>query len=34
MDSPLEFRYIALTDNEKLRVFKMNALTKEVMQLD
>jgi len=34
MDSPLEFRYVALTDNEKLRVFKMNALTKEVMQLD
>lgn len=34
MDSPLEFRYVALTDNEKLRVFKMNALTKEVTQLD
>ncbi len=34
MDSPLEFRYVAFTDNEKLRVFKMNALTKAVTQLD
>jgi hypothetical protein len=34
MDSPLEFRYVTLTDDEKLRVFKMNALTKEVTQLD
>jgi hypothetical protein len=33
-DDALEFRYVTLTKNQELRVFKMNALTKEVTQLD
>ena len=33
MDAPSEFRYVALTKDDKLRVFKMNVLTKEVTQM-